>query len=61
MTLTRRLADDEADRVLNAARRHFAELDGAAFPLDDLVVHTQTNGAPFVELTREPLLRTLPD
>lgn len=61
MTLTRRLEDGEADRVLDAARAHFGALDGAAFPLDDLVVVSQTGGAPFVELTREPLMRVLPD
>ncbi|MEO1062591.1 MAG: DUF1045 domain-containing protein [Actinomycetota bacterium] len=61
MTLTRRLDDGEADRVLDAARAHFGVLDGAAFPLDDLVVLTQTDGGPFVELLREPLARVLPD
>ncbi|MEM8903294.1 MAG: DUF1045 domain-containing protein [Actinomycetota bacterium] len=61
MTLTRRLGDDEADAVLDAARHHFGELDGAAFPLDDLVVLSQTDGGPFVELTRVPLGHVLPD
>lgn len=52
MTLTRRLDDGEVDRVLAAARAHFGALDGSAFPLDELVVVTQTDGAPFEELTR---------
>ena len=52
MTLTRPLDDTEAERVLSAARDHFGALDGSAFPLDDLVVLTQRDGAPFVELTR---------
>ena len=55
MTLTRRLDDAETDRVLAAARTHFGALDGSAFPLDDLVVLTQRDGARFVELTRVPL------
>ncbi len=55
MTLTRRLGDHEVDRVTPAARTHFGALDGSAYQLDELVVLTQRDARPFVELTRVPL------
>jgi hypothetical protein len=55
MTLGRRLAADEVEPVLAAARSHFVDVDGSAFPLDDLVVFEQVDGGPFRVRSRHAL------
>lgn len=55
MTLGRRLRPGEADAVLAAARSHFGEVDGTAFPLDDLVLFEQVDDGPFEVRSRYPL------
>ena len=61
LTLTRRLDDDERDRVLAAARRWFACVERTPLAVRDLCVFAQPDpGAPFTVVHRAPLRGTTP-
>lgn len=60
MTLTSRVPDKDRERILGAAREHFAPVTGQKFPINALTLFVEPEpGAPFEIHSRTPLAHGL--